>query len=206
MKVIFSVLMMMLVISCSAAAYGATFKGKVIDADTGQPIEGAVVVASWMEETTTLGGTHTRLKEVKETLTDKNGEWMIDGPKGREGGNITAVFTLLTGTYYTRTPEFIIFKPGYCLWPASFTIDSCKEKMKPNGNDKIADGVTVELPQLVKREDRVSVLPTYISGDSKDKNQIIRKQKEFINLINEERRNLGFTEYKTLKELQNEKH
>ena len=133
-------------------AYAATFKGKVIDADTKQPIEGAVVVASWVEERATIAGPSTRSKDVKEILTDKNGEWVIEGPKGREGDNITAIFTFLTSFYYTRPPEFVVFKPGYCSWPTGFGIDSCKLKIKPGGSDKLAQGETIELPRLNNRE------------------------------------------------------
>jgi len=182
-------LVVLLFLSLGGNAWGATFKGKVIDADTKQPIEGAVVVASWLEETTTPGATHTRLKDVKETLTNKKGEWMIEGLKGREGGNITAIFTLLTGTYYTRTPEFIVFKPGYCSWPAGFTIDACRAKIKPGGNDKVAEGENVELQKLTKREDRLSTLPSPVAGEN-----ALKKQREFIRLINEEHRNLGLKE------------
>jgi hypothetical protein len=182
-------LVVLLFLSLGGNAWGTTFKGKVIDADTKQPIEGAVVVASWLEETTTPGATHTRLKDVKETLTNKKGEWMIEGLKGREGGNITAIFTLLTGTYYTRTPEFIVFKPGYCSWPAGFTIDACRAKIKPGGNDKVAEGENVELQKLTKREDRLSTLPSPVAGEN-----ALKKQREFIRLINEEHRNLELKE------------
>jgi hypothetical protein len=94
---------------------------------------------------------------VKEALTDKNGEWMIEGPKGREMGSITAIFTLMTGTYITNPPEFIVFKPGYCSWPAGFGIDACKDKIQPEGNDKVAEGHTVELSKLTNRE-RMTVI------------------------------------------------
>lgn len=127
-------------------AYGAAFSGKVIDADTKEPIEGAVVVASWLEETATVAGPSTRSKDIKETLTDRNGEWTIRGPRGRDGGTITALFTFFTNTYYTKRPEFIIFKPGYCSWPAGFGIPECKEKMKGYDIQQ-----TIELPRLTDR-------------------------------------------------------
>ena len=181
--------------SIYSLAYAATFKGKVIDADTREAIEGAVVVAVWHEATSTISGASTRLRDVKETLTNKDGEWRIEGSAGRSGGAITAIYTFFTGSYYTRPPEFIVFKPGYCSWPEGFKIDSCRGKLKPSGNDKVADGEPVELPRLASREARLRSLPTYIYGDSKyTPEEFLAKQKEFLRLINEESRNLGLTE------------
>ena len=200
MKMKLTSLMIALCISMATTACGKTYTGKIIDADTKEPIEGAVVVASWLEETTTVSATHTRLKDVKEALTDKNGEWVVEGPRGSEGGNITVIFSLLTGTYYTLPPEFIIFKPGYCSWPKGLLIEACRKKIKYKGNGDFA-GWALELPKLIKREDRLMALPTCFSGDTKDRDQIIRKQKKFISLINEESRTLGISEYKVLEEV-----
>ena len=186
----FTVITFLILCFISTTACAATFKGKVIDADTKQPIEGAVVVASWREARAGIAGEDTRLKDVKETLTDKNGEWVIKGPKGREGGNITAIFTFLTGTYYTRPPQLIVFKPGYCSYPEGFMIDACKEKMKTyNFTNSDNVGETVELPKLIRREDRLMVLPGPVAGEN-----ALMKQKEFIRLINEESKYLGIPE------------
>jgi hypothetical protein len=95
-----------------AFAVERTFRGKVIDYDTREPIEGAVVVAYWNEATPTIAGESTRLKEVKETLTDKNGEWSMIGEEG-EKHDEHPYWSFITGRYYTRHPLFIIFKPGY---------------------------------------------------------------------------------------------
>ena len=123
----------LLALSLFATACAATFRGKIIDADTKQPIEGAVVVATWSEETTTIGATHTRLKDVKEVLTNKNGEWEIHGPRGKDSEfmeNIMAFLGVFTGIYYTRPPEIIYFKPGYCSYPSGYGIPGCKNKIK----------------------------------------------------------------------------
>jgi len=188
---------MFLFVFLATTACDATFKGKVIDADTKQPIEGAVVIAAWHEEQAIPTGSTTRLKDVKETLTDKNGEWVIQGPKGRDMGNISAIFTLLAGTYITNPPEFIVFKPGFCSWPAGFGIEACKGKIKPEGNDKVAEGVTVELPRLMNREDRKRSLPSPFHKEGNG--NFYSKQGAFIKLINEESRNIGISEYDTLK-------
>lgn len=189
MKNKFAIILFFTFMFSSTTAFGATFKGRVIDASTKEPIGGAVVVASWSEERATPTGSTTRLNDVRETLTDKNGEWVIEGPRGKNMGNISAVFTLLTGTYITNPPLFIVFKPGYCPWPDGFGIDTCKGKIKPEGNDSIREGKAVELSRLSSKEDRLRALPGPVPGEN-----ALKKQKEFIKLINIESKNLGIPE------------
>ena len=205
-KYIFEVLVMIVCIyegmSC-AFARDTTFLGKVINADTKEPIEGAVIVAYWYEAWGTPAGETTRLRDVKETMTDRKGEWAIAGPKGRSEYHF---FGLLFFIPYTRQPEFVVFKPGYCPWPKGFSTDACKEKMKSSGEGELWKGKNIELPALTKREDRLRVTlgPIYPSNDKKNK-EFLRKQIEFLKLINEERRNLDLDEYTIYKELKDEK-
>lgn len=185
----FLILAWMVVITATAFSKDVTFRGKVIDADTKEPIEGAVVVAYWHKAWQTISGESTELKEVKELLTDTNGEWSIVGPKGKEHDPhpYLSFFLLLS---YTREPAFIIFKPGYCSWPKGFSIEACKEKIKPKGTGELIDGKTIELPKLIDREDRlISIRIGPVDGEG-----ALEKQKQFIRLINEERRNLGLRE------------
>jgi hypothetical protein len=186
----------------STSVYGATFKGKVIDADTKEPIEGAVVVASWIEEKAAPAGPYTRLKDVIETLTDKEGKWSITGPEGAMNKMIPRLLSLI-GMYVTKEPTFIVFKPGYCPWSVSaFGIDACKEKLKPTGSTGFIRGETVELPKLKKKEDRLKATRV---GPIFNGRNILKKQKIFIRLLSEERRNVGLSELKVLEELENEK-
>lgn len=140
------------------SACGVTYHGRVIDADTKLPIVGAVVVASWLEERGTAAGGTSRLNDVKETLTDNKGDWSIKGPKGTSSECLTTVytiFTFFTGAYYTETPGFVVFKPGYCSFPHGFEIEACKDKMKTYSFGKSEYlGEIVELPKLTGREDR----------------------------------------------------
>jgi hypothetical protein len=181
------------------SACGATFHGRIIDADTREPIEGAAVVASWSEERATIAGPTGRLKDVKETLTDKNGEWVIKGPKGRIGGDTLAMFTFFTGMYYTEPPLFIVFKPGYCSHPNGFSIESCKGKIKPENRDKLANGETVELPRLENREDRRRNSSISLPDTMKMKKKLIN----LIRLLDEEEAYLypGFQGKSLYKEL-----
>jgi hypothetical protein len=188
------------IMSC-AFAKDRTYSGIVIDAETKGPIKGAVVVAVWDEERAGIAGPDTRFKDVKEALTDKDGKWSIVGPEGDTDKLIPGLLTL-TGVYMTRTPEFIVFKPSYCPWPKGFYINACKGKLKPEGNAKVSDGEAVELPKLINKEDRMMAIPSSEYGTEPNRRiEFLKKQKEFLKLLNMEERNLGLSENKMYKEI-----
>jgi hypothetical protein len=79
----------------------------------------------------------------------ENGEWRIKGPRG---DGIAKWFIFIPGMYYTKPPEFIVFKPGYCSYPAGLGIDACKEKIRTyNFANSENIGEVVELPKLTDR-------------------------------------------------------
>lgn len=59
--------------------YDGPYKGKIIDADTGNPVEGVVILGVWNHETPTAAGAVTSFYDAQETVTDKNGEFVIKG-------------------------------------------------------------------------------------------------------------------------------
>ncbi|MBI5676512.1 MAG: hypothetical protein HZC48_11945 [Nitrospirae bacterium] len=60
----------------SFAAAG-TWKGRIIDIETKEPLEGAVVLAVWQRAYRTLAGDNTYFYNAKEVLTDKEGRFEI---------------------------------------------------------------------------------------------------------------------------------
>jgi len=113
-KVFASLLIVSLFVSSLPVTYAGDriYEGKVIDAETLEPIVGAVVVAIWEEERRHLAGSETRFACARETLTDSEGDWLLMGPEGDEKkGEPYASF--LSGRYYLKHPYFIIYKPGY---------------------------------------------------------------------------------------------
>lgn len=93
--------------SCAGELYytAAPIDARVVFADTGQPIEGAVVVANWQLVVGGIDGPHERGQlEVKEAVTDSDGRFHFDG------------FTKMNPMLYelrNEDPRIVIFKPGY---------------------------------------------------------------------------------------------
>lgn len=92
------VLLIMLVMLLLSGCYGP-IKGKVVDAETGAPIEGAVAMAEWTM-TLGLGNTYTKSAKVVEAVTDKEGNFELGGCYNP----------------FVDEPSLTIYKNGYVAW------------------------------------------------------------------------------------------
>jgi hypothetical protein len=106
---VFFVLLLCLIGSLPACAtplmYSAKeIRGQIVDAETGQAVEGAVIVAQWVLSHIGSGGYGARI-HIYETVTDKGGNYTIPawGPVPHPP---------LTDLIF-RDPEILIFKGGY---------------------------------------------------------------------------------------------
>lgn len=172
------------------------FKGKVIDAETKEPIEGAVVVVTYSKTSIGIAESYSVIIKVKETLTDKNGEFYIPSDT-----------TMTQPLSWEDMANFIIFKPGYDRWQGyqslPYGIRPIDEEIffsKGIGTEgelemwvkggpppilrksKVTFGI-VELPKLKTREDRLKAMPSHLTDESKT--PILNR------LIDEEDHNLG---------------
>jgi len=148
------------------------FQGRVVDADTGEPIGGAAVLAVYKSSDMSVAGTITRTVDAQETLTDKKGEFKIPESKfwvKEDAGRPMA--------------RLIIFKPRYGAFPEHPRSKALKENKSRPSADKY---IVYELPKLKTREERRSNLP--LRPDIP-----YAKMKNFVRLINEERISLGFS-------------
>jgi hypothetical protein len=110
-----------------------TYQGKVIDAETLEPVEGAVVVAIWNKSRAGIAGSDTIFEDAEETLTNKKGDWVIIGPKGRSEAydkNYHRIISFVFRKYYLQNPYFRIYKPGYMGIgePGGFRAYPCVER------------------------------------------------------------------------------
>mgnify|MGYP001572713528 CR=1 FL=1 len=150
------------------------WKGKIIDIETKESIEGAVVLAVWERVYRTPAGPNSYFYNAKEVLTDKEGRYEI--PSYRP-------INLLPIISFMRGPRFFIFKPGYLsieVFLDENVINKTVELPEKGKVFRLAPGI-IELPRLKTREERRMAKPAPI-GDEKD----WKKQRQFIKLIRQE--------------------
>ena len=172
------------------------FKGKVIDAETKEPIEGAVVVVVYKKHSLISGpgGGYTSVVKVKETLTDKNGEFYF-----------SPYTTLIQPNSIEDTAEFIIYKPGYGSYPGRDDVHPLnyvgpeylfsKELGTKGEIRRGAEVVTitygvVELPKLKTKEERLRAMPSTPTDIGSKELPILYK------IMNEENKRFGLGEEK----------
>jgi hypothetical protein len=164
------------------------FKGQVVDAESKQAIEGAVVVAVYSKMTMGIPEHYSSIINVRETLTDKEGKFRIPS-------YTTIIQPFSWGMSWGETATFTIFKPGYASmsdWnlEENLTKGMVKEDAVPWFYNKdlkftFAPGI-IGLPKLKTREERLKAMPSIV-GESPD----YKKQTELIKVLNFERRELG---------------
>lgn len=151
----------------------APFYGKVIDADTKEPISDAVVLAVYTLTRYTLAGEVGYTVDGQETLTDENGEFKLSRKR--------RWFVFRRG--YPEG-EIEIFKPGYGFFPSHKRADAIGEnKTWPTPNKYIV----YEIPKLTTKAERQSNMP------GRHYQIPYNQQKLLTAAINRERIYLGFS-------------
>lgn len=161
--------------------YHGPYRGRVIDAETKQPLAGAVVVARWDRDIAQIVQSTAYLYEVCEVLTDANGEFVLQAedverhPPPR-----------------TLRPIFVIFFPGYRAYPfVQQTLQGV------TGGNFEGAGATVEMPPLKTREERrKNIQRIYPHGLS---DAPFTDLPNFMRLVNSESVSVGLQPYQPQK-------
>lgn len=118
------------------------YQGRVLDMESNQPIEGAVIMGLWRRVSIGAHPVET-YHDVQETLSDSEGNFTLPGTWG-------ASFPLITGI---KEPEFVIFRPNYAAFRGAWSA-----RFSPGGPVQLSqqDGRTVfRVRRLTVREERV---------------------------------------------------
>ena len=162
---------------CGVVKHYPSYYGRVIDAETKEPLEGAAVLAVYYTEKPSPGGPVSFYREAQETVTDKNGEFKIP--------SITLT-TFKFVHFFDPHPQFTIFKPGYGSYPRHKDV---RPMFVPNGSLPANKHVTIELPVLKTKQERKENLC------GRDLDAPLSKQKNLIILLNQERKYLGYESF-----------
>jgi hypothetical protein len=109
----FLLFLFVLSILISGCASSTTFR--VLDAKTGEPIEGAVALAEWIggrRMAVIVGPTQAYTAKAVEAVSDSEGKFIIPG---------------MTGKLAMQTPHLKVYKPGYVGWDSRRIYLGCYE-------------------------------------------------------------------------------
>ena len=127
-------------VSCALTYQIAHIEAWVVDAETGAPIEGAVVTANWELVKGSLDGPrYFGQLEVKETVTDKNGQFHFDGFTKEDSSG---------AELRESDPQILIFKAGYEFQRFVNDYRDGGAGMKSLERTAAVDGKTVRLRRL----------------------------------------------------------
>jgi hypothetical protein len=97
--IFFVILFLFMTTSCEG-----TITGIVVDAETGQPIEGAIILVEWTQAKGLPGMSYTESYKVVEVVTDKEGKTSISG----------------VDNLFVDPPDITVYKKGYVAWNNHF--------------------------------------------------------------------------------------
>ena len=144
------------------AGAAGPWTAQLVDADTGEPLEGVVVLALWTKRTADWPHPDERFYDVDEVVSDADGRIVIP-PRDLSRNNPAQAIV---------GPEILMFKPGYGRWrfrtegPRPLVEDpSVRERRATEGWRRFSTGgAVVELPELTTPEERRRELPSCQPG------------------------------------------
>jgi hypothetical protein len=125
-------------LACTVADAAGPWRGRTVDAVTGQPIPGVVVVASWSERTPSSSQPHDAVSDLAEAVTGGDGWFVIServSLKRRQPSGAVI------------EPELTMFKSGYGAWRARQELANLER-----------EGTVFELTPVTTREERLAAL------------------------------------------------
>ena len=130
------------------AAHGAgPWRGTVVDAETGLPLEGVVVLAEFIKYTSGLAGAS--------SPGFHGANEVVSGPDGRFEIPARALWNPMR--WFSRVEvEFVIFKPGYGRAEARGVSRTAAGQDRTWGQLLEEEGAFIELPPLTTREQRLA--------------------------------------------------
>jgi hypothetical protein len=123
---------------CAPAMIDKSFKGKVINEKTKEPVEGAVALAIWTTWMMTPAGEVDQYYDSYETVTDQNGDFTIQGKGPRVATNLNPM-------------QVTVFKAGYMASSGTLKSYSQYSVNKNAHNDRLIIPLNKLSPEQMKK-------------------------------------------------------
>ncbi len=179
------VLLMLVSFAQVRGACAGDYHGQVVDAETGKPIEGAVIVVEWHKKPKISMSDINYFHNARETLTDADGKFVMDSSPGIDWNPFT----------YIQEPRIIAFYPGYRPFtPAHTEVIEVKDGVKTRDIlEAFERGVVVKLRKLSSDQESRRYADTSGFGPIMAPYTVIPN---FHRLINVQRKIVGVSELK----------
>jgi len=171
------VLLFILTSGCAIVQRYGPYYGKVIDAETKEPLEGAAALVECNTQSYGPGGSNDNYVDAQETVTDKNSEFRIP---------VFTIWTFRPLQNFASYVVFTVFKPGYGDFPRHSRSKVNSQSPKSwllSTNDYMA----IELSKLKHGEMH--------SPPSVNFEIPYKKQKKFIEVLSQGYEQLGLDKY-----------
>jgi hypothetical protein len=162
-------------------AWCADYHGQVVDAETGKPIEGAVVVVEWHKKAIYEMDGGSTFHNAREALTGADGKFVLDSSPGIDWNPLTHI----------QAPEIIVFYPGYRPFTAAHPEDIGTISDLYEIAEAFEHGVVVKLKKLTSEKEGRRYTDSSGFGSIRASYAIIPN---FHRLINVQRKIVGMRE------------
>jgi hypothetical protein len=172
-------LMALLCFGSASVTWAETYHGQVVDAETGEPLKGAVIAVIWYKKPILAMGGINYFHNARETLTDSEGRFSLDASEGINWNPFT----------FVQEPRIIIYHPGY--GPLAPTIP--REFRDVYGiEDALKKGALIKLPKLKTKEEELRFADTPSLGGVRAPYEEVPN---LIRAINLQRKMLGLQQF-----------
>ena len=145
--VVYVVFCVMSVGCVQVVGYEGDYKGRVVNAETGEPIPGVVALGVWYTSIPTPAGSTSHFHDARETVTDEKGEFTISGKGLKILSNLEPI-------------NIFIFKAGYDYFDAPW--EALKADLLLRNTIKWAgDRAIIPIKKLTLEERKKMMGPPY---------------------------------------------
>ena len=156
--IFFVILLLFITTSCDGEITGI-----VVDAETGQPIEGAVILVEWTNAKGVPGMSYTESYKVVEVVTDKEGKASIEE----------------VSSPLVSAPRVTVYKKGYVAWNNEFIFPDWKKRNDFNWSNNYVFTLEKFKPEYSYDKHTDFIAKSHNFGMASEKKQLIHKAYEW---------------------------